>query len=110
MAIRESRHMPNPPGSAGQKVISPAPIAPIAGGQQPPGGGQLSASSISLTASPDAVALAPIRMFSKLLEFDQYDGSGVPTFFSAAPAVYWRNDGTTATMVYVNAGNSSTWA
>jgi hypothetical protein len=73
--------------------------------------GELVASSMVVTGDGIyATPKAPIRMFSKLVEFDQYDGAGVPTFFSGPPAVYWRNDGTTATMAYVNAGNSSTWA
>ena len=99
---------------SGIKPLSPfqqagapvGPSIPVVGGA-----GQLEASSLVLTGDGYyALPKAPIRLFSKGVEFDQYDGSGVPSFFSGPPAVFWRNDGTTSTMVYVNAGNSSTWA
>lgn len=78
----------------------------------PAGIGDLSASSISLTASNGVTPtrIAPIRLFNNLVELDVYTGSGTPTFSAQTGSLFLQND---TANVYLNTSASpsgTTWS
>jgi hypothetical protein len=91
------------PGQSPPQTVSPS--IPTTGTA-----GELTASSIVLTADQSVLSHGPIRLINKLVELDQYSGNGVPTFKANTGSKYYRND---VGQTYINTSASpggTTWS
>src|SRR5271165_2839721 len=83
-----------PPPVLGTNPTTVSPSIPTVGTA-----GELTATSIALTANQAVLSHGPIRLFNQLVEVDEYSGAGVPTFTANTGSFYLRND---VGNVYVN--------
>jgi hypothetical protein len=96
-----------------QAPVSPGSTVPIPVSPSIPAtgtAGQLTASSIVLTANQNALKFGPIRLINALVEVDMFSGNGVPSFLAFTGSLYLRND---TGQLYVNTSASpsgTTWS